>query len=296
MGHAAGQLADGLHLLGLGELDLDLLLLGDVDEVGDPAAVAAGEVEVGDPRRIVGQPHFQWRLRFGMALGGVGAARGLQQFAERLADLAGLGDRLQRRVGLDDPGVERVHALQQRRAERRGGGEGVQHLGRRRLGAGHGVQDLQGRGRQRQDAASRPVEPDQEAARVEARDQGLVVLAAGLQGRAAEVAAARGGQGGEQAGSGGRALGQARAGAHRLAPGLVAAQQAAVGGGDGGGFVEGGQEGLGGPLRLGRGLRRRAQDEHAQAADAGQADQQHDAGERLRTLVDRRHSGEREGE
>jgi hypothetical protein len=38
---AAGQLADRLHLLRLGELDFEVLLLGDVDEMQHQAAVAA---------------------------------------------------------------------------------------------------------------------------------------------------------------------------------------------------------------------------------------------------------------
>jgi hypothetical protein len=41
VGDAAGELADRLHLLRLGELHLELLALGDVDEVGDPAGALA---------------------------------------------------------------------------------------------------------------------------------------------------------------------------------------------------------------------------------------------------------------
>jgi hypothetical protein len=41
VGHAAGQLADGLHLLRLGQLKLHLLLLGHVDHVGHQAAFGA---------------------------------------------------------------------------------------------------------------------------------------------------------------------------------------------------------------------------------------------------------------
>ena len=48
MGHAAGQLADGLHLLRLPQLFLDALLFGDVDDrafLHDPAvAFAQGDV------------------------------------------------------------------------------------------------------------------------------------------------------------------------------------------------------------------------------------------------------------
>ena len=35
MGHAAGKLADGFHLLGLAEKFLELLALGDVHQVAD---------------------------------------------------------------------------------------------------------------------------------------------------------------------------------------------------------------------------------------------------------------------
>ena len=39
--HPTGKLADGLHLLRLGELDFEVLLLGDLDEVQHQGAVAA---------------------------------------------------------------------------------------------------------------------------------------------------------------------------------------------------------------------------------------------------------------
>jgi hypothetical protein len=141
--HAAGQLADGLHLLALRELQLDLLLLGDVHQIGHPAAPlfrpgALGEIEVGDAGRVVGQAHLHrgpGPLARGQLLGGVGAAGGLDQVAERLALLAAAGHRLQRRVGLDDLGFERIFPVQQGRAEGRGRGEGVEHLGRRAHGA-----------------------------------------------------------------------------------------------------------------------------------------------------------------
>ncbi len=40
MRHPAGQLTDGLHLLGLGELRLERLLFGGVDDVEDGAGFA----------------------------------------------------------------------------------------------------------------------------------------------------------------------------------------------------------------------------------------------------------------
>ena len=167
MGHAAGQLADGLHLLALGQLQLDLLLLGHVDQVGHEAAVALGQVEVSDAGGIVGQAHLDRRGGAGALaelLGGVGPAGGFDEIAEDLALFPTAGDGLERRVGLDDDGLERVLALQKRRAEGRGRGEGVQHLGRRRLGAGEGGQHLHGGGRQGQGSDARARQAHQEPA------------------------------------------------------------------------------------------------------------------------------------
>ncbi len=42
VGDAAGELADGLHLVALGELELHRLLVGDVEGVGGPAGAGRG--------------------------------------------------------------------------------------------------------------------------------------------------------------------------------------------------------------------------------------------------------------
>jgi hypothetical protein len=87
VGHAAGQLADGLHLLRLGQLQLHLLLLGHVDQIGHDAVFGAVQIEVGDPGGIAGQAHLEragacLRLQAGLGLG----ARGrVDQVAERRA-------------------------------------------------------------------------------------------------------------------------------------------------------------------------------------------------------------------
>ena len=62
MGHAAGQLADGLHLLRLAQLLLELALLGDVGGRADQALhlaglVAQGEGAVADPAHRAVGPH-----------------------------------------------------------------------------------------------------------------------------------------------------------------------------------------------------------------------------------------------
>ena len=62
--HAAGELSDRLHLLRLGELDLEVLLVGDVDEVQHEtavAAVAAAKARQKDDARLIPvalEPHI----------------------------------------------------------------------------------------------------------------------------------------------------------------------------------------------------------------------------------------------
>ena len=59
VGDAAGELADGLHLLGLRQLQLELLLLGDVHQIGHQRPSERGEIELGDAaaaRRPAGPP------------------------------------------------------------------------------------------------------------------------------------------------------------------------------------------------------------------------------------------------
>jgi hypothetical protein len=149
---------------------------------------------------VVRQPHFQRRRgggSGGQPLGRLEPARGLDQLAEHLAGRAAAGHSLQRRVGLDDERGERVLALQQRRAERRGRGEGVEHLGGRIGGRGHGIDDLQRRRRQRQRAGRLARQTHEEAARPERRHRGGALGSPEPQRRAPRLAAARGPQRGE---------------------------------------------------------------------------------------------------
>jgi hypothetical protein len=70
---AAGQLADGLHLLGLGQLQFDLLLLGHVDQIDDQPPFGLVQIEVGDAGRIARQAHLE---RTGLAAGQTGLGLG----------------------------------------------------------------------------------------------------------------------------------------------------------------------------------------------------------------------------
>jgi len=179
-------------------------LLGDVHQIGDPAAVGLGQIEMRDAGRVVGETHFDGGARplpCGQLLGGVGAAGGLDQVAERLALLAAAGHGLQRRIGLDDLGFERILPVQQGRAEGRGRGEGVEHLRRRPHGAGKGGQHLHGRRRQRERPGARAAQPHQEAPLAQRRDDRLVLGATDLDRGVAGLAAAGRGQGCEQAGA-----------------------------------------------------------------------------------------------
>jgi hypothetical protein len=55
MGDAAGELANGLHLLRLRELDFEILLLGDVDEMeGEPLPRFTPSAGIGAKRTVPG--------------------------------------------------------------------------------------------------------------------------------------------------------------------------------------------------------------------------------------------------
>ena len=99
--HAAGQLADRLHLLRLGEFGLQRLLLGDVDEIEDHAAAAerAGE-----------QFRHAFFLAGGAQFGGGDVVRALRRLGDEFGDA--------RAVGGIDQVAERA-ARQARRRRRR---------------------------------------------------------------------------------------------------------------------------------------------------------------------------------
>jgi hypothetical protein len=286
--HAAGQLADGLHLLRLGQLKLHLLLLGHVDHVGHDAVFGAVQIEVGDPAGIAGQAHLE---RAGAAFlhPGLGlVARGrVDQVAEHPAGLAARhGD--QGRVGLQDLRFEGLQPFQQGRAERRGAGEGVQRAGRRRRALDH---RRQGGGWSGGRGLDDWRQADQQAAAGQARDLGGVIRTASAQHALGHLALAGLDQGGEQAGTG-HAFGQAAGLAHQRPPDRIGGQQAAVGGGQRRRFAQGLDEAfrlVGVIARSGRAL-----DGHqAQDRDAGHAQQQQQASQGCRASLQRRRGRKR---
>ncbi len=127
VGHAAGQLADGLHLLRLHELQLELLLLGDVDQIGDQPSLRAGQIELGGSRRLAHQLDLDRTRLAGQTLGRLPAGLGIDQVGQGVAEqLLAARHLLERRVGLGHLGDEGVGAVQQGRAKGRGGGQHVQ--------------------------------------------------------------------------------------------------------------------------------------------------------------------------
>ena len=122
MRHAAGELADRLHLLRLGELRLDLLLLGGVDEMQDEAALAvAAHRQRGGfpvPKAQLDRPRGQRAVgrlgELGRDLGALGIG---QEAHQRLADeRRGLGaeECAERRIRLRKAPI----AVNQRDADR----------------------------------------------------------------------------------------------------------------------------------------------------------------------------------
>jgi len=115
VGDTAGQLADRLHLLGLGELQLEVLLLGGVDEMqDDPGLGAVDGVETAGRKRGGGVAHgsdadIERRRITGM----------LEHLRDQPVDRVAVGviddvaERLPRsgRVGVADQAAERRAAL-----------------------------------------------------------------------------------------------------------------------------------------------------------------------------------------
>jgi hypothetical protein len=273
---AAGQLADGLHLLGLGQLQLDLLLLGHVDQIDDQSPFGLVQIEVGDAGRVARQAHLE---RTGLAAGqtGLGLVAGdrLDQLAEQHTGLGGGTTHGQQgRIGFKDARVEGVQPLQQGRAERRGAGEGVQRTRRRRFGLDHRRgRDFGGDGFGRRGRR----QADQQATAGQARDGGDAIGAVGAQDPLGHLALAGANQGGEQAGAR-HALGQAAGIAHDLPPRRVGGQQATVGGDQGGRLAQGVDEAFGGvqvALVMGRG----SDGDQTQYGHAGDAAQQQQTGQ-----------------
>ncbi len=294
VGHAAGQLADGLHLLGLGELQFHLLLLGHVDQIGHQPPIGAVEIEVGDPGRVAGQAHLE---RTGLALGqaalGVRARRRVDQGPEDRAGRDRPHHRRQGGIGLQDARVERVEAFQQGRAERRGAGEGVQGA-RGGCGLGDGRR-WNGRGGHQHFLFDHGGQANQQAAAAQAGGLGLALGAGDHQHALGALTVAGLDQGREQAGAG-RALGQAARVARGLHPGGVGGQDAAVGGGQGRGFGQGVEEGLAafGFLVLDR--RRGADGHQAQDRHPGDAAQQQKTRQGGRPGPQSRRGGEHRGQ
>ena len=140
---AAGELADRLHLLRLGELHLEVLLLGDVDEMQDQPAVAAarGSVEParGRPPRLLSRAALEAHLdrpgmRRAVGRGGeldrdLAAVLLVDEADQRLADQIlrpGAEQFAERAVRLLEP----AEAVDQRDADRRVGEEALEALAR----------------------------------------------------------------------------------------------------------------------------------------------------------------------
>ena len=200
----------GLHLLGLAELQLELLLLRHVQQVGHRAVLRLGDVEVGHPRRR-----------------GAGAGRGHGGRPPGAPPPGRRGRAASRaRASLREGGVEQLRrsgrplgrrprsavsiasltsitaaskaSLPSSRAAPNGGGggEGVQRHGHRRRGGGRG-RGVGGQAAQRQPFGRRLLahQPQQQLVVPQARDGGGPARG-GSQRRLGGASAARGAQGG----------------------------------------------------------------------------------------------------
>ena len=125
VGDAAGELADRLHLVALGELELHRLLVGDVEGVGRPAGAGRRQIEVGDALRRSGEGNLDRAAGIGGVSGfGFDARRRKEEVAEAdpRSDRAA-GHRLELGVGLQQRRGDRVTRSDHGRAERRRLGE-----------------------------------------------------------------------------------------------------------------------------------------------------------------------------
>jgi len=122
-----------------------------------------------------------------------------------------------------------------------------------------------------------------------------MVLTTDLEHGLAGLAPAGGAQGGEQVGGGRTGLGQAGMIAEQLGPGSVGHVDATVSGGEGGGFVQGQQQGVGARLDLGGRIAGHQQGEDSGHGHADQTDQQQHAAGGRHTAVQGRHGGEGHG-
>ena len=133
VGHAARQLADGLHLLALGQLHLHLFLAGDIHQIdGHATGAMAHQIEVGDGGRAGRiqrlQPNLDRSRRTGeKPLARLDQGSCFDQIAKSRAG-AGAARRQpgQGGIDLDQGAFESVFALNQTCAKRRRLGEGVE--------------------------------------------------------------------------------------------------------------------------------------------------------------------------
>ncbi len=163
--HAAGDLADGLHLLRLDQVLLETLLLGDVEQIDAEAVAHRADIDLHGtvrhlPRGIdrrqgnversrlvdsrLGRRAFAQLVAGRQLLDQVGLGRSGDEIAEGAAG-QGIGFLLQQggkdRIEFGDVGRENVFAHQQGAAEGRRAGKGVEHgigrFGRPRFGNRH---------------------------------------------------------------------------------------------------------------------------------------------------------------
>ena len=152
MRHTAGELADGLHFVGLAELAFQLLPGGHIDDIGDPLAAARrGKGEVDIDRAVLAVDARLGRITAAGHGGGEGIGRRAPVLpVEQVAELdarqrRSAGELDQGRVHVLDHRGFRIGAIQPHHAEGRIAEHVVQRAtGRTRfagLAPGHGLRD-----------------------------------------------------------------------------------------------------------------------------------------------------------
>ncbi len=132
--HAAGELADGFHLVALGKLAFERLLVGDVDQPGGRSGLSHRQIELsGALRRAGGADIKRPAPSCRVAPGRLAARGGGEQAGERApAFRRGAHDLREPGIELQDGRSERIARGDDRRSERRGADQGAERRRPRR--------------------------------------------------------------------------------------------------------------------------------------------------------------------
>ena len=234
VGHAPGQLADGLHLLVLGQLQFQLLLVGHVQQEGrHPPPGVSGQVQVRDPRLARGLLRRQSDLHRSGRAGGqplpqVGHARGIEDGRERNPrPRRAVGQTAEGRIEVGHHCGKGVAAAEQAGPEGRGGGEGIEAGGDGGVGSGlrRACHPLGGLRHRRGRSGT---QADKNAAAVDPRSADDLVAGQGALRRLARLCAPENGVDHRAVGP---AAGQAPARPHGGAPGVIGTEGATIDGG-----------------------------------------------------------------